>query len=344
MFCVECGKECELIGPLCPECHFRKHVHASLPDFVDVVLCSHCSCLEVEDQWVEVGSVKEAVERSVMKAVAVPKDIRVEGLTIQLTEKDEKTFGASVEVALGSQGHRFLRSLATTVRLKRGACRECSKQMGSYFEAILQLRGDDRVLDKASEEAIRQQLLDRVESMRADSREVFVSKVERVRGGLDFYFSTAQAARIVARELQDLRCADYKESSSLWGRREGREVFRVTFLVRLPSFGPGEVITADSKDWYVKSMSKGLVRCIDISAGEEQQMRVRDLEGVVPSCTSSDIKNAVVLMETADEVQVLDPVTMSPVDLRKPRGFVRDGDQVRVVRTKLGTYVLSDSW
>lgn len=344
MFCVECGKEGELIGPLCLDCHSKKHVHATLPPFVDVVLCAHCSSLEVEDRWVEVGSVKEAIEQSVGRAVTVPKEVSVQSLQIQLSEKDERTFEASVDVRLESHGHEFGRSLTTTARLRRGACKECSKQKGSYFEAILQLRGDDRVLNRSNEDAMRHQVLDRVDALRADSREIFVSKVERVRGGLDFYFSTAQAARIVARELQDLRCAEYKESTSLWGRREGREVFRVTFLVRLPSFSPGDVIAFRSKDWYVKSMSRGLVRCIDLSSGEEQQMRLKDTEGCTVSCQSSEIASAVVLMEDDAEVQILDPVSMSPVDLRKPRGFSRSGDQVRVVKTNLGTYVLSDSW
>jgi nonsense-mediated mRNA decay protein 3 len=344
VFCVECGKEGELIGPICPECHFKKHVHATLPDFVDVTLCAHCSSLQVDDKWEEIGSVKEAIEQSVTRAIVTPKGITLDSIQVQLKERDERTFEASVDVKLRSQGHEFERSLVTTVRLRRGACKECSKQKGSYFEAILQLRGDERVLGKANEDAMRQHVLDRVDVLRADSREIFVSKVERVRGGLDFYFSTAQAARVVARELQDLRCAEYKESTSLWGRRDGREVFRVTFLVRLPSFGPGDIITLRSRDWYVKSMSRGLVRCIDLASGEEQQIRLRDTGGCVVSCPAAEVRTAVVLMEGDSEMQVLDPVTMSPVDLRKPRGFSRDGEQIRVVRTNLGTYVLSDSW
>jgi nonsense-mediated mRNA decay protein 3 len=337
LFCVECGKEGELIGPLCLECHSRKHVHASVQEFVDVVFCAHCSSIKVDDRWEEVGSVREAIEQSLMRAVTAPKDVSVEGFQMSLTEKDEKTYEAVIDAVLASHGHEFNRTLTTTARIKRGVCGECSKQQGSYFEATLQLRGDARVLNRGNEEEMRQRILDRVAALRANSRGVFVSK-------LDFYFSTAQAARIVARELQDLRCAEYKESTSLWGIRDGRDIYRVTFLVRLPPFNQGDVISFDSKDWYVKSMSKGLVRCIQLASGEIQQMRLKDLEGCVVSCPSADLKEAVVLMEGDAEIQVLDPVTMSPIDLRKPKGFVRNGDQIRVVKTNLGTYVLSDGW
>ena len=344
MFCVECGKEGELIGPLCLECHAKKHVHASVPEFVDVVFCAHCSSLKVGDKWEDIGSVKEAVEQSLMRAATVPKDVSMEGFQVRLTAKDEKTYDAVMDAVLASHGHEFHRTLTATARIKRGVCGECSKQKGSYFEATLQLRGDARVLNRDNEDEMRQRVLDRGAALRADSRGVFVSKVERVRGGLDFYFSTAQAARIVARELQDLRCAEYKESTSLWGVRDGRDMYRVTFLVRLPSFNQGDIISFDSKDWYVKSMSKGLVRCIQLASGEEQHMRLRNLEGCKVSCPSSDLKEAVVLMEGDAEIQVLDPVTMSPIDLRKTKGFVRNGEQIRIVKTNLGIYVLSDGW
>jgi hypothetical protein len=51
-----------------------------------------------------------------------------------------------------------------------------------------------------------------------------------------------------------------------------------------------------------------------------------------------------VLFESASELQVLDPDTMAQVDLRKPAGFSRTSDQVRLAKTRLGTYPLSDSW
>jgi NMD protein affecting ribosome stability and mRNA decay len=49
-------------------------------------------------------------------------------------------------------------------------------------------------------------------------------------------------------------------------------------------------------------------------------------------------------MESDNEVQLLDPDTMAPLDLKKPKGFVRKGDQVRLVKTRLGAYALSDEW
>lgn len=344
MFCVECGREGELIGPLCHDCYSRKKVIVDLPQYIDLTLCSHCSSFLMGGRWAETESVKEAVEMLLMEAISAPNGMQVDGLTVQLTEKDQRTFEAAVAVELVSEGHRFDRKLTTTVRLKHGSCKECSKQRGNYYEAIIQLRGDDRALTADVERRMERQVTDRIDAMRAGSREVFLTKVEHVKGGVDFYVSTAQSARIISREFQDSFSAEFKESSSLWGRQDGRDVYRVTFLVRLPRFGVGDVITCYSQDYYIRTMSKGVVRCIALPSGEERQMKVHDLESCTVSCQASGIGNAIVLTERDSELQLLDPDSMEPVDVIKPRGFRRDGEQIRFVRTSTGTHVLSDSW
>jgi nonsense-mediated mRNA decay protein 3 len=185
---------------------------------------------------------------------------------------------------------------------------------------------------------------DRVAAMRKSSRGAFISKIERVKGGLDFYFSTAKAAGAVAREIQDTRCAEYKESSSLWGRRDGEEVYRMTYLVRMPGFARGDVVEFEGRDYFVSRMSRNAVQGIDLVTGEERLLKIKSVDSCVLAAGKSKILKAVVLVDKEREVQVLDPEGMSPLDIVKPRGFVRNGEQIRLVKTRLGAYVLSDSW
>ncbi|UCE45426.1 MAG: 60S ribosomal export protein NMD3, partial [Methanobacteriota archaeon] len=295
MFCVECGREGELIGPLCPECYSSKKVTISLPQYIDLTLCSHCSSFLFNGRWMETESVKEAAQVLLEKAISTPADMTVDDMTLELAEKDERTYEANVSVSLAVQGHRFERELVATIRLKHGSCSECSKQKGSYYEAVIQLRGDDRAFADGAEADLDGYVRDRIEAMRMNSREVFLTKVERVRGGIDFYVSTAQSARIVAREVQAMRSTEFKESSSLWGRRDGREVHRVTFLVRLPHFRAGDILTCASEDFYVHSMSKGIARCIALPSGDERQMKLHDLESCIVACPASSVRGAVVL-------------------------------------------------
>lgn len=345
MFCVECGAEGqELIGSICRECYAKKHVWARLPDHVDLVLCAHCSSMQLDDGWTDIGSVGEGTEAVLRRAVELPEEARLVGIKVRLVERDPRNMQASVDVRLSTHGTEFDIPLETIVRMKRGSCKECSKKMGSYYEAVLQVRttGTDR--EGEGEAEIESFVRSRADALRKGSRSVFISRTERVRGGLDFYFSTSQAARAIARELQETRCAEYKESSSLWGKRGGEELSRMTYLVRLPGFGPGDVVEHGSKDYLIRSMSKGSVHAVDLSTGEVRPLKMKEASDFRVSRTASQILKAVVLMETGSEVQVLDPETMSPLDLRKPQGFVRNQEQIRLVKTRLGAYVLSDSW
>ncbi len=345
MFCVECGAEGqELIGSVCRECYSKKHVWARLPDHVDVVLCAHCSSMQLGDAWKDIGSVVEGIETILRGAVELPEDARLVDIKVRLDELDPRNLQATVAVRLSSHGVDFEREAGTVVRVKRGSCKECSKKMGSYYEAVLQVRASGRSMDEDMEDEVEAFVRSKTDAMRKGSRCVFVSRIERVRGGLDFYFSTAQAARTVARELQETRCAEYKESSSLWGKRAGEELSRMTYLVRLPGFGPGDVVEHGSRDYLVRSMSKGTVHAIDLRTGDVRPLKMKEASDFTVSRRSSEMASAIVLVETGTEVQVLDPEGMTPLELTKPQGFVRNGEQVRLVKTRLGAYVLSDSW
>jgi nonsense-mediated mRNA decay protein 3 len=344
VFCVECGKEGELIGSLCEECYSKKHVQPSIPDHVDLTICAHCQSMQTPKGWEDVGSIREAAETAIEDAIVLPKETKVSDLRVHLSEKDERNLQARVEVMLVIQGHQFSRELGTIVRLKRGSCAECSKQQGKYYEAILQVRGQERNLPKDVEQEIDRFVTERVGAMRKSSREVFLSKVAKVKGGLDFYFSTISSARGVSRDLQDAYCAEYKESSSLWGRRDGKDIYRMTYLVRLPGMSKGDIVLFEGRELYVRGMSRGMLHVIDLKTGEERSVRFTERTDCALSQPRPEIVKAVVLAEKDNELQVLDPETMKPLEVRKPRGFSRKGQQVRLVKTKLGAYVLSDSW
>lgn len=344
MFCVECGREGELIGSVCRECYAKKHVLASLPDHVDIALCAHCSSMLTDKGWKDVGSVKEAAEIAVMQALVLMKGTRISEMRVSLDEKDERNLEAKVALLVVDHGIEFERELSTMVRLKRGSCTECSKQQGRYYEAILQVRGPERALPERLEEDIQSFVNKRVASLRKGSREVFVSKTERVKGGLDFYFSTVSSAKNIAKELQDSMCAEYKESSSLWGRRDGKEIYRMTFLVRLLGFGKGDVVEHKGRAYFVRGLSRGVLHGIDLSTGEERAIKVKDASECALLRTMAEVLKAVVVSESARELQVLDPETMESVHVRKYPGFSRKGEHVRLVKTKLGQFVISDGW
>ena len=52
MFCVKCGKEGELFQGLCSECYLCKNIFVTIPDQIDVELCSHCNKRRRSKVWI----------------------------------------------------------------------------------------------------------------------------------------------------------------------------------------------------------------------------------------------------------------------------------------------------
>src|SRR2546430_11148307 len=69
-----------------------------------------------------------------------------------------------------------------------------------------------------------------------------VSRIEEVHGGLDFYLSTNALGKALARELSESFGGSVSSSPKLFGQKQGREVYRVTSLVRLGPFHIGDVV------------------------------------------------------------------------------------------------------
>jgi NMD protein affecting ribosome stability and mRNA decay len=53
-----------------------------------------------------------------------------------------------------------------------------------------------------------------------------------------------------------------------------------------------------------------------------------------------EILDAVVLSETAKELQIMHPMNFSTIEVRKPQGFKHDGDTVKVIIYEEETYLV----
>jgi nonsense-mediated mRNA decay protein 3 len=175
-----------------------------------------------------------------------------------------------------------------------------------------------------------------VERLSASSRDVGLMKEEEMHGGLDFYITSQPAAAQISRGLAALFGARATSSTKLTGRRDGRDVLRVTHAVRLPELRRGDyallrgtllrVVSASDKEATVDPAA-GTAKRRHLSRGE-----LRDLRLVGDADCPEE---AVVVSTSGGEAQVLDPVSMRTVDVRVPEGFVIEGrETVDVVRAE----------
>ncbi|TLZ60451.1 MAG: hypothetical protein E6K13_08260 [Methanobacteriota archaeon] len=233
MFCVECGRDGPTIDGLCASCFRKRNPLLRAPDTIDAVVCSDCGRIEMESGWARVD-LDVAIPR-ILKS-RVPVDPRATRVTFTHTARreDDRNLALTVKAAAHVQDLEFVESFHTRLRVKRGLCPTCNRKHSNYYEGILQVRAEERPLTTEERDRLVAFIEAEVARRTGKGEEVFISKIEDVRGGADVYLSSNSTARTIARELADAFHGTVGSSPKLFGQKNGKDLYRVTFLVRIP--------------------------------------------------------------------------------------------------------------
>lgn len=273
MFCVECGAEGPTYEGLCPKCFSKKHPVVDPPELLDLARCSSCGSYRFKSGWSAMDR-DLAITRLLREAVPVRPPFERVTFTHAAREEDANNLSLTVKALGRYKELESVRDFHVRVRIKPSLCETCQKQKGRYYEGILQVRGDGRELTPKEMRAVRTFVAARVE--RAREAQAFVSRLEEVHGGLDFYVSTNALGKTLSRELAETFGGTVSSSPKLFGQQQGREVYRVTSLVRLAPFHVGDIVR--HKDALAEVMAvRPFVLLRDLATGETRRFKPKDV-------------------------------------------------------------------
>jgi nonsense-mediated mRNA decay protein 3 len=276
-FCPQCGRETEtFFENLCESC-FRAGLRLLEPERIgedvraSVSVCPHCGDFFKGNERTELEAVVEdAVRRTISKTYGP--ECPVELLELRI-ERDEGARSAHVflRVTAEIKGVAVVERAEFSVLVRRAICIQCSRIAGGYYAAIVQIRADWRTPTEDELEAAA------ALAYAVLSREEFVSKQQLLKEGLDLYVSSAECGRRMAKAIVKHLGGTYAESRKLYGRRAGRELYRVTFLVRLPGYTEGDVLELAGKRIAVEEIVPGEgLEGVDVETGERYFVPLRD--------------------------------------------------------------------
>ncbi len=248
-FCYRCGAlEAEhgpLIQGLCQRCFAGENRLLQAPAQLEVVICGRCGSHLLGKRWYQSGEGDAAVNAA---RATVLSTIRVASLSpaglrfIRPSEAPEvelsiepKLRGGVIEVRARGKVHELqaepqVEEARIRFELKRRTCDVCSLKSGRKHEAILQVRGEFKRLEIM-------EVLERI-AAEAGKRDqtAFISNVEELDEGLDFYVNPVGLARQMAAMLKSKFGAKVKESRKLVGQtKDGRKKYKFTISARIPS-------------------------------------------------------------------------------------------------------------
>jgi nonsense-mediated mRNA decay protein 3 len=332
MFCVECGKEIPIFrNGVCLSCYLKTNSFTKGPEIIDLPLCVHCNSYKYKSTWTS-ELFGDIMGRIIKNTFTISKELKK--IDINLTSKEEKDgmmckvfitgFLDDVEI---TEEHNLL------VRLRRTVCDVCSKRFGGYHEAIIQIRGDKRNLSKKELDNVMLSVESLVETMQSKgNRALFITDFGDEHGGLDFFISDKGSALIITKKLQEQYGGTIKQSSKNMGMKDSRQISRMTYLLRLPSFSKGDFISYKDSYYRISSISGNKIRIIDLSNWNEQTLDAKEIQKAKILGGEELTTEMILVSQTNEEVQVMGSKTYEMKIIRKPKPVSFDSEKIKIIK------------
>jgi len=339
MFCVECGKE----GPIfkmgvCLDCYLKTHSFTKGPEFIDIPICSHCSSYKYKNIWTN-DLFGDVIRRIIKNTFKISKELKKIDINTECKEEKERInckvyiSGLLDDVEITEEHNVF-------VRLKKTVCNVCSKRFGGYHEAIIQIRADKRDLSKQETNDIISNVENLVENLQAKgNRALFITDIGNEHGGIDFYISDKNAALIITKKIQGQYGGEVKQSSKNIGMKDSRQLFRMTYLLRLPSYKKDDFLKLNNSVFHVHSIQKNKIKMTNLSNWEEVITNVKSINKSNILGGMELIKEMILVNQTDSEVQIMDEKTYEIKIVKKPKKINFSYKKLKTITIEDQTYL-----
>lgn len=344
IICPECGNLTQkLFQGRCKDCFLKNFALAHIAPVLHAKICSTCGAHKIKNRWIDDGGLEDVVIHTVEDSLFVHDMAEDIGIYIEPRQLTPHLYRVHVEVDAMILDEMFHEELATEVRIVRESCDMCSRISGGYFEAIIQIRATNRIPEKEEIAECLNIVNDVLVRMKnKGDRFAFISGSLELKEGTDLYVGSSNAARHICKDIISHLGGSFTESASLQGRKEGKDVYRITFSLRLPEFMPGDIIDHRGRVIEIKKFGKH-VNGIDMETGSRVKSTPEELEGATLIAKKEDLPRTMLVAIEKNDLLVLDPDTYQTVTIKKPFMFTAsEGTEIPVVKTEKGLIAVAE--
>jgi nonsense-mediated mRNA decay protein 3 len=332
MFCVECGKDEPIFrNGVCLSCYLKHTQFTKGPAIMDITVCPRCSSYKHKNTWVQ-EDFDEILKRYIKDVFSISSELKNVTIQTQCKEQDRilrctVTFSGFLEDQQITEQHPL------TVRIRRNTCDVCSRESGGYFEAIIQIRAEKRTFPKEELTILRTTVESQVEQLqKSGKRGLFITDYDENRQGLDFFVSEKTTAFSIAKKIQEQFGGEFKQSTSDAGMKDSKQVYRMTYLVRIPAYRKGDFFSFDASYFLISSLHENKVRALELSRWTEKVIEGKNIQPSKIFGGKELIREMIVVSQSKKELQVMDPKTYSTVEIQKPKLVTIESPMVNTVK------------
>jgi nonsense-mediated mRNA decay protein 3 len=342
MICVECGKEIEILKDgLCLNCYIKSKAFTKGPDSINVIKCSNCNEFKFQNKW-ENQSLNSIIYNHILQKFKISSEFKNPDININITD-DKNPYKKQLIIII--KGHisnlEVIEKHLINVNIKREICDICSKKFGGYHEAIIQIRATKRNLSSIEIESINSLIQDFTEKMQYEgNKQIFIADFQIHQNGLDYFISDNNFALSIIQKLQELYGGNITKSSKNIGMKDSRQVYRMTYLLRLYQYKEGDILSNNNKFYYVKKIFKNKILLIDLENWDENNYQSKKLDNFKIK-GGDELKNKMILLsQTRDEVQVMNQNNFKIFNIKKPKMYLFSKEIIEIIQIQDKMFLL----
>ena len=332
MFCVECGKEGLIFKEgVCINCYLKTHSFTKGPSIIDLPVCAHCNSYKYKNTWT-LELFNDVIRRTVKNNFTISKELNKTDINTECSGQKDR-LQCKIIISGFINNHEISEEHEVLVRLKKTVCDVCSKKFGGYHEAIFQIRAVKRKLNKEEINNIVLSVEGLVENLQAKgNRGLFITDRGEEHGGVDFFLSDKGAALTIAKKIQEQYGGEIKQSSKNVGMKDSKQVYKMTYLLRLPLYKKGDFIKINNSYYQIITIQKNSLKILNLSNWEEKIVDSNQIKNFKIIGGNELVKEMIFVSQTENDVQIMDPKTYQIITINKPKNQKINSKNVKVIK------------
>lgn len=312
MKCILCGEnEAYKLG-LCRSCLSDK-IHLK-SDNMDLTVCPKCGAVRLNKKW-HYDNADKYIIKSAASHVIMDKEDKISSVTSYNIGENEISMELVVEDRnLGD----VEKEISINLKTYKESCPVCNKVTGSYYESVIQLRTYTTAYGKILEEA-KDTIVKFMKNLNKHDPNSFISRIDTLKEGLDIYLGKKEDAVKIDKLMELDYFCNMKITKSLAGRKDSKDLFRYTHLVRILDLQKGSVVY--NKAYYmVKNIKPNTIELLDIQGGGTLTVSSKEFFRATYRIVMKEPEATkfIVLSSTDNESQLMNSRTFEIITFRSP--------------------------
>ena len=331
-FCPKCGNQSEKDG-LCNQCRVGNTEWVACDRRVKHIHCPSCGAAKQVNTWTDTNRERSELAPDLARsAVHFHPDVKKPEISVTVRDLSVNRSRATLVIKGVLYSLPVEKECTVEIVWQKEQCDRCNRITGSYYEGFVQVRADDRLPSQYEIQTARSIATQLEDSLLAGGERLsYISEITETKDGLDITVGSQHIGLLIVQGITAQLGGRYTTHPKLVGEKNGRQLFRITYLVRLPRYQKQDVVIVGKNYAEVEQSETQRVRIFDLYEGRSRSVNTDLIARRVGNARLAE--QAFVAYVSGDMIGVLDPKTCTTAEFRLvPWLDVKAGDFVHILR------------